>query len=589
MTNKTLLALAFIVLNFSTAFAQRLFNNNKVSQTINLIDRLYVEEVNLDKIMNKGIATILHELDPHSVFIPAKDVEKSNEELNGTFVGIGVAYHIMNDTITVVEVLKGGPSENVGLLAGDKIITINGIKAVGDSVTNSYCNKKLRGKKGSRVNVGVRRNNDDKLIEFEIKRGKIPIKSINTYFMIDKTTGYIALERFSRSSNEELTKVLNELKEQGLKNLIFDLRGNGGGYMDVAVDIADQFLSEDKLIVYTEGRGVGKETHNSTSKGLFESGKLVILIDEYSASGSEIVAGAVQDWDRGIVIGRRSYGKGLVQRMYPVGNSDQLRLTVSRYYTPSGRCIQKPYNDGLKNYYNDIMNRLSHKELVDPDSIRIPDSVKFFTHNKRVVYGGGGIMPDVFVPIDTTRISDYYVKIKSKGLIDNFCLEYSNLYREDILKDYPTYEDFDKHYKKLKVHEKFIKFIENAGIKETDINTDKITHWISKAIRSEIKDSAFSLKGENYKECAKEMLSNPKIMEKVLKLAAEEDSENKQIVNKSNEFIRMQVKAVIARLLYGKKYYYETMNELDNGYKKALNIIKNNSAFRKHDIDYKSK
>ena len=581
---KTFIAAILMILSLS-AMSQRLGNQNKINQTLLYIDRFYVEEIDRDKIMDKGIESMLHELDPHSVYIPAKDVKKSTEALYGNFEGSGIAFQIMKDTINVVEVTKGGPSETVGILAGDKIIRIDDKPAVGDSITNSWVFKKLRGKKGTHVKIEVIRNNKN-VIEFDVVRDKIPIKSVDTYFMINKNTGYIALIRFSATSAEEVRTAINELKEQGMENLIFDLRGNGGGFMNAAVDICDEFLPKDKLIVYTEGLNQSNEYLKSTEKGSFEKGRLVILIDENSASSSEIVSGAIQDHDRGIIIGRRSFGKGLVQRMFPLNDGGQLRITTSRYHTPSGRCIQKPYNDGLEAYYNDIMNRYNNKELIDPDSIRVPDSLKYFTTKKRVVYGGGGIMPDIFVPIDTTRASDYYIEIRGKGLINNFTLEYVNKNREELLKKYPTFEEFDKNYHHLKVEDEFYAYTEKAGIKKNIVKPDWIIQWVSLALKEEIKDTASTLNGDTYSEMTKKLLEDPKLFEKVAEKAANEDKKNKEIINKSNTFIEHQIKGLIARNLYGIQYYYEVLKDTDEGYKKALEVIENGRLFRKMKITH---
>lgn len=585
MNNRKTFIVAILMILSLSAMSQRLGNQNKINQTLLYIDRFYVEEIDRDKIMDKGIESMLHELDPHSVYIPAKDVKKSTEALYGNFEGSGIAFQIMKDTINIVEVTKGGPSETVGILPGDKIIRIDDKPAVGDSITNSWVFKRLRGKKGTHVKIEVIRNNKN-VIEFDVVRDKIPIKSVDTYFMINKNTGYIALIRFSATSADEVRTAINELKEQGMENLIFDLRGNGGGFMNAAVDICDEFLPKDKLIVYTEGLNQSNEYLKSTEKGSFESGRLVILIDENSASSSEIVSGAIQDHDRGIIIGRRSFGKGLVQRMFPLNDGGQLRITTSRYHTPSGRCIQKPYNDGLDAYYNDIMNRYNNKELIDPDSIRVPDSLKYFTTKKRVVYGGGGIMPDIFVPIDTTRASDYYIEIRGKGLINSFTLEYVNKNREELLKKYPTFEEFDNNYHHLKVEDEFYAYTEKAGIKKNIVKPDWIIQWVSLALKEEIKDTASTLNGDTYSEMTKKLLEDPKLFEKVAEKAANEDKRNKEIIEKSNIFIEHQIKGLIARNLYGVQYYYEVLRATDEGYKKALEVIENGRLFRKMKITH---
>ena len=588
MNLKTIFAATLLCAICTNINGQRILSqtNNKLEQTIQYIERFYVEKANMDKIMDKGIVGVLQELDPHSVYIPAKEVEKINEPLKGNFMGVGIAFKIFKDTINVMEIIKGGPAEKVGMLPGDKIISIDGQKAYGsDSITNNWVLKKLRGKKGTKVKIKVIRKNIDDFIEFEVRRDKIPINSVGTYFMVDKSIGYISLQRFSQSSAEEVRNAIKDLKKQGMKSLIFDLRGNGGGFLEIAGDICDEFLSDNKLIVYTEGLTVGRQILKSTRKGEFETGRLVILIDESSASASEIVSGAVQDHDRGIIIGRRSFGKGLVQRMFPLADGGQLRLTTSRYYTPSGRCIQKPYNDGLEAYYNELMNRYNQNELIDPDKIDLPDSVKYYTANKRVVYGGGGIIPDIFVPIDTTRISDYYIEIRSKGLINNFALEYANQNRNMLLEKYPTYEEFDKNYRKLNITEEFKNYAAKNGIKENKLRPYWIVDWAAKALNAEIKDTTYNVDGNSYAEITKKMLENPKFIENVIEKAKEEDKKIKEITKKSEIYINGQIKAAIAGNLYGTNYYYEAIKEIDEGYKTALEVIKSGRLFRRLNIE----
>ena len=463
-----LIALVMLVVD-GTVVAQRLFSPNKISQVVQYIERFYVEDQDMDKIMDKGIESMLQELDPHSVYIPKSDVQKANEPLDGSFVGVGIAFQLVKDTINVVEVIHGGPAEKVGMQPGDKVVQVNGNPAVGDSITNKWVDDHLRGKKNTRVKLGIKRGDANSLIDFDILRDAVPINSVNTYFMIDKEVGYIALSRFSRTSAKEVREAIADLKTQGMKSLIFDLRSNSGGFLDIATEIVDEFLPNDQLIVYTEGKSHDRQVMKSTAKGSFETGRLVVLIDEYSASASEIVSGAVQDHDRGIIIGRRSFGKGLVQRMFPTIDGGQIRLTISRYYTPSGRCIQKPYNDGLQAYYNDIMNRYNEKELMDPAKVQVPDSLKYYTDNKRVVYGGGGILPDIFVPIDITRASDYYINLRAKNLINNYALEYVGANRNELLQKYPTYNDFNKNYRRLNIDKLFDKYVADAGVKKTTL------------------------------------------------------------------------------------------------------------------------
>ena len=578
-----LIALIMLVVE-GPAVAQRLFSPNKISQVVQYIERFYVEDQDMDKIMDKGIESMLQELDPHSVYIPKSDVQKANEPLDGSFVGVGIAFQLVKDTINVVEVIHGGPAEKVGLLPGDKVVKVDDNPSVGDSITNKWVYDHLRGKKNTRVKLGIKRGGANNLIDFDILRDEVPINSVNTYFMIDKEVGYIALSRFSRTSANEVRDAIADLKTQGMQSLIFDLRSNSGGFLDIAAEIVDEFLPNNQLIVYTEGKSHDRQVLKSTAKGSFETGRLVVLIDEYSASASEIVSGAVQDHDRGIIIGRRSFGKGLVQRMFPTVDGGQMRLTTSRYYTPSGRCIQKPYNDGLKAYYNDIMNRYNEKELMDPAKVQIPDSLKYYTDNKRVVYGGGGILPDILVPIDTTRASDYYINLRAKNLITNFALEYTAANRNDLLQKYPTYNDFHKNYRRLNIDELFDKYVADAGVKKTTLKPEWVIKWVGEALKAETKDTISPIESEDYSDMAKQLLSNPDLMKEVLKKAEAEDKKSKAIVKNSDEYIHVTIKALIARNLYGMRYFYEAMAEKDKGYNVAIDVVRDEKMFKRLNI-----
>lgn len=581
-----LIALVMLAVE-GTAMAQRLFTPNKITQVVQYIERFYVEDQDLDKIMDKGIESMLQELDPHSVYIPKSDVQKANEPLDGSFVGVGIAFQLVKDTINVVEVIHGGPAEKVGLLPGDKVVKVDDNPAVGDSITNKWVYDHLRGKKNTRVKLGIKRGGTTSLINFDIQRDAVPINSVNTYFMIDKEVGYIALSRFSRTSAKEVRDAIADLKTQGMKSLVFDLRSNSGGFLDIAAEIVDEFLPADQLIVYTEGKSHDRQVMKSTAKGSFETGRLVILIDEYSASASEIVSGAVQDHDRGIIIGRRSFGKGLVQRMFPTIDGGQVRLTTSRYYTPSGRCIQKPYNDGLQAYYNDIMNRYNDRELMDPAKVQVPDSLKYYTDNKRVVYGGGGILPDIFVPIDTTRASDYYINLRAKNLINNYALDYVGANRNELLQKYPTYDDFHKNYRRLNIDKQFDKYVADAGVKKTTLKPEWVIKWVAEALKNETKDTISPIESEDYSDMAKQLLSNPDLMKEVMKKAEAEDKKSKDIAKNSEEYIHVTVKALIARNLYGARYFYEAMAEKDAGYNVAIDVIHNDKIFRQLNINNK--
>jgi len=390
--------------------------------------------LDMPKLVDKAIVSTLKNLDPHSAYIPKKDVKRADEPLKGSFEGVGITFQLYHDTILVIAPVPGGPSDKVGIMAGDKIIKVNGKDAYGENITNQWVMKHLRGKKGTRVTVDIYRQGVKGLLDFTIIRDKIPLNSIDASFMLTKKTGYIKLNRFAKQSKEEFDKAIDSLKKEGLKNLIFDLRGNSGGYLGTAKNIADEFLSDGKLIVYTEGIHSPRQDLDATNQGAFEKGKLIVLINEGSASASEIVSGAMQDWDRAILLGRRSFGKGLVERPFQLPDGSVVRLTVAHYYTPSGRCIQKPYNKGVDEYYKDFAERMKHGELIHPDSIHFPDSLKYKTSHGRTVYGGGGIMPDIFVPWDSTRYDAMYSTLIRKGVFNAFVNDYLDKNRKHLLK-----------------------------------------------------------------------------------------------------------------------------------------------------------
>ena len=553
-------------------------SNIKATQTLGMIDYFYVDTTDLNKICEKGIEAMLKELDPHSVFIDKDEVAKMNEPLVGNFDGIGVSFQLLDDTIHVVDVISGGPSEKVGVLAGDKIVKVDDMPATGDTIKNDWVFKHLRGKKGTKVSVSVIRGKSKTPIVFEIKRDKIPINSIDTWFMIDKEIGYIRLNRFAQSSNEEMVQAITELQSEGMQSLILDLRGNGGGYLNVAVDICDQFLSGDKLIVYTKGAKSPRQELKAQKKGLFEQGRLVIMVDESSASASEILSGAVQDWDRGVIVGRRTFGKGLVQRPFDMYDGSQIRLTTSRYYTPSGRCIQKPYDAGVEEYQMDYYNRLSHGELLSADSVHFADSLRCFTSGNRLVYGGGGIMPDVFVPIDTMRASDYMINLRSKGLFNSFALNWTEENREQFLKKAPTYDKFSKEYEKMNVLSEFEKYAEQEGVSRNAIKKEWVNIMVSDYLKKEMSDST-ARSYESYSDYAESLISGDKMLKEIMQKAKEEDKKNDLINKESDKYIASTIKALIARNLYGVKYYYMTTFENDRELKEAIDVLKDNKKY----------
>ncbi|MCK9256041.1 MAG: S41 family peptidase [Bacteroidales bacterium] len=419
----------------------------KFNKMLSLIDAMYVDTVDMKSIVETAIVGMLKEMDPHSVYISAEEIEKMKEPLEGSFDGIGVQFRLMEDTLLVVGVISGGPSEKVGILTGDRIIVVDDEVIAGVGIDNNGVAKRLRGKKGSVVKVEVLRRGEKHNLVFNITRDKIPIYSVDAAYVTDDKIGYVKLNKFAKSTKEELDSVFLTFTKAGVKDIILDLSGNTGGYLDKAVSLCDEFLQSDKLIVYTEGAKMPRIEYKSTKNGRFYRGKLVVIIDEGSASASEIVSGALQDWDRGVIVGRRTFGKGLVQREMMLTDGSAVRLTIARYYTPTGRLIQKPYDDGFDEYSSDILNRYKHGEFLHKDSIVFADSLKFETLvNKKTVYGGGGIMPDDFIPVDTTLRSDYHIELLRKGVLFSFESKYVDNNRAELNKKYPNVNSFIKNF-----------------------------------------------------------------------------------------------------------------------------------------------
>ncbi len=436
---------------------------NKVSLIMSLIEGNYVDTVDSKKIVEAAIPEILKQLDPHTVYIPAKDMQEVSEEMSGNFSGIGVQFSIQNDTIMVIDVISGGPSQKLGIRAGDRIVKVNDSIMAGVKVTNEKVLKKLRGDKGSKVNVSIARKGFPELIPYEIKRGEIPLTSVDVSYMIDAKTGYIKVGRFAEKTYEEFMSGVDQLEKSGADQIIIDLRGNPGGYLGAVIKMVSEFLDKGELVVYTEGRTQPKRSFNTEKKGSYFGKKVVVLVDEYSASASEIFAGAIQDNDRGTIIGRRTFGKGLVQEQIPFYDGSAIRLTVARYYTPAGRCIQKSYKKGLEDYYGDLNRRYAHGEFEQKDSIQYSDTLKYYTRMKRVVYGGGGIMPDLFVAADTTGFSPYYLKITQKGLVYQYAFDYSDKYRNELGK-MKTGKEFETYLLQHKILSSFTDFATKKGI-----------------------------------------------------------------------------------------------------------------------------
>lgn len=407
-------------------------STQKLGAILNLIDNEYVDNVNLDSLIEVSLPDLLANLDPHSVYIPKSELQGVNEELEGSFSGIGVQFMIANDTITIIEAVSGGPSEKVGIQAGDRIVSVDGENVAGVGITNEKVFKLLKGDAGTRVNLGIRRSNSKKILNFEVTRGAIPVYMIDAAYMYNNHIGYIRVKRFGKTTYDEFFSALLKLSKEGADTYIIDLRENVGGFMEMAVLMANEFLEDGQLIVAQRGRG-GKNdrAYFADGSGSFKDAKVVVLQDEYSASSSEIFAGAIQDNDRGLIIGRRSFGKGLIQRQAELPDSSAIRLTIARYYTPAGRCIQKDYTDAA-NYQNDIVERYNHGEAFEADSVKLNTKDKYTTVHGRTVYGGGGINPDIFVPFDTTGITNYYLSVVNSGLLQKFAFEYCDLNRDQL-------------------------------------------------------------------------------------------------------------------------------------------------------------
>ena len=499
------------------------------------ITNLYVDTVNENKLVEKAIVEMLAQLDPHSTYSDAEEVKKMNEPLQGNFEGIGVQFQMIEDTLLIVQPVSNGPSEKVGILAGDRIIAVNDTAIAGVKMGTEEIMSRLRGPKDSKVKLTiVRRGVKDPLV-FTVKRDKIPILSLDAAYMIQPKTGYIRINRFGATTAEEFLKALKELQKKGMKDLILDLQGNGGGYLNAAIDLANEFLEQKELIVYTEGRAAQRSEFFAKGNGNFKNGRLIVLVDEYSASASEIVTGAIQDWDRGLVVGRRSFGKGLVQRPVDLPDGSMIRLTIARYYTPAGRCIQKPYESSVngsdtgngeakkEKYNQDLIDRYNRGEMASADSIHFPDSLKCQTKKlSRTVYGGGGIMPDYFVPIDTTLYTDYHRNLVAKGVVINTTMKFIEKNRKDLL---DKYKSFDKFNEKFEIDDQVLNSMRMLADKE------KIEF-------------------------------------------------NEEQYNKSLPLIKTQLKALIARDLWDMNEYFQVMNATNESVKQALKIL-NNKEYEK--------
>jgi len=512
------------MLSFRPVAAQSFNDNNvfKFLQFYDLVVKNYVDSVDKDELIEDAIVAMLQELDPHSIYISKEDVQAMNEPLEGNFEGIGIQFNILRDTIIVVSPIPGGPSEKLGIRAGDRIIYVEDENVAGTGINNKGVAKRLRGKKGTKVEIRVKRRGVKKLLKFTIERDKIPIFSIDASYMIDDQVGYIKVNRFSKTTDDEFRKAFKGLEDKGMEKLVLDLSGNSGGYLNQAIYLADHFLDRNHMIVYTEGLHKERNDYKATSTGIYEEGGLVVMIDEGSASASEIVSGAVQDWDRGVIVGRRSYGKGLVQSPYRLSDGSMVRLTVARYYTPTGRCIQRPYEEGSDAYNMELVNRYNSGELMHEDSIHFPESEKYRTlENNRFVFGGGGIMPDLFVPLDTIGYTDYSGDLVRQGFLTDFVLDYTDKNRDGLLEKYPDVETFKNNYT---VHDGFIRDLAEYAKKQgLEINEEELSE--------------------------------------------------------STEKLRIRIKALMARDLWSLNEYYYIVNKEDPVFQKAVEIIRSEEEY----------
>lgn len=512
------LALTYITLAFAQADLKS--NLKKLANVYWLIDSEYVDSVDYNKITEKAIIATLSELDPHSSYLTAKEVKASNESLGGSFEGIGITYNVIEDTLVVIQTIADGPSEKVGIMAGDRFIEVNDTTIAGVKFSNEELMRRIRGKKGSKVSIKVLRDGD--IVNFTVTRDKIPVYSVIATYMATPEIGYIKIDRFAATTHDEVCEAITKLKKQGMKKLIIDLQSNGGGYLRSATDIADEFLSKNKPLLYTEGmhRDIAQYSTSGVHKGLWEDEPLVVLIDQYSASASEILSGALQDWDRAVIVGVRSFGKGLVQQPYNLADGSQIRITIARYHTPSGRCIQKPYTDGKDDYEQEAYNRYKSGELVSADSIQFADSLKYRTLSMgRTVYGGGGIMPDIFVPADTTTLNKLGRKLANSTIINKSCNTYVQS-NKNRLRKYNDVEDFNNNFDAQQVFP-----LIRAGLADKDIQFNE----------------------EEWK--------------------AEED------------FITLRVKSLIARDIWGSEAMWKVCNMKDRKFEAAIRILEDDQKY----------
>ena len=550
----------FLFSTFNAAAQERTISDEaklKFDDVLSLVKTRYVDTVDFNVLVEDAIKGMMKDLDPHSEYYTADEYEKMNEPLQGNFEGIGVQFNITKDTIVVQSPISGGPSEKLGIRSGDKIVKIEGKSVAGMKITNNDVIKKLRGDKGTTVNVSIYRRGVKDLIDYAIVRDKIPIFSVDASYMLTPEIGYIKVNRFAETTMDEFRAGLEKLKSKNVKHLVLDLRGNSGGYLKTAIELSDEFLKDRAMIVYTEGTSSPKRDYIATTRGAFEQGKLVVLIDEGSASASEIVSGAVQDHDRGLLIGRRSFGKGLVQGPFRLRDNSWLKITTARYYTPTGRCIQRSYNEGIDEYRKEDERRVVSGELFHQDSIKLADSLKYYTPNNRVVYGGGGIMPDIFMPLDTSENSRYLTEIYAQGILNDFVNEYIDSKREEFASLYPDFEIFDK---KFQVDQKlFNEFLSYA---------DKNLAEKSKADSITVQDE----EGEDVK-VANTKLAGDKTPDQI----------KEEGIKTSGAHLKNRIKAYIARNFWQTEAFFRVINQVSPEVQKAIKVI-NDKTFEEMKI-----
>lgn len=538
----SLIALFFVLLSANAQVKMDEAQLRKLIVTQSAILNLYVDTVSQSKITEEAIKAMLEKLDPHSTYTPAKDVQALTENLNGSFEGIGVQYNMNEDTLVVIQPVTNGPSEKVGIIAGDKIVTVNDSSIAGVNMSREDIMKRLRGPKGTKVNLGVIRQGVKGIQKFVVTRDKIPVYTLDAYYMIDETTGYIKISSFGATTHDEFTTAAKELIDLGMKNLVLDLQGNGGGYLQAAVAMADEFLGNGEMIVYTEGRSVGRHDYHA-QKGQMDIDKVVVLVDGYTASAAEILSGAIQDNDRGTIVGRRTFAKGLVQRPIDLPDGSMVRLTVAHYYSPVGRCFQKPYTKGdKKKYDNDMLDRLNSGELMSADSIHFPDSLKYTTKGGRVVYGGGGIMPDVYVPLDTTLYTRLHRELSAKSCIIQSTLKFLDKHRKQLIKEY----DVNDFRKELALRQAKKKYNANTLIYNEGFKRFKDTYEVPQELLDILAEQAKTAKIEYTDSMYQATLP----------------------------LLTLQLKALLARDIWDMSEYYQIMNPASEIYVKGLATMK---------------